>query len=75
MTFAIFYFRADKTVEVGEVSSIHKEDLSVIDNRDIKKCPDLNSEEGWVRVAWKKDKKKDTKKKYFDAKVLLFSGE
>ncbi|XP_029916919.1 uncharacterized protein LOC115365862 [Myripristis murdjan] len=76
MEYALFYFKVDKTVEVGPVKSIKDEDMSKVDTSEtIKECPDLTDDEGWINVKWTSKGKKKKKEEYFLAKVLLFSDD
>lgn len=77
MAFALFYFKADQTVEVGSVDLIKSEDLSKIDPaKPITQCPNLEDDDDcWINVKWTAAQGKIKRQEYFQAKVLLFSGK
>ena len=72
--FAIYYFKADKAVEVGNISWMTEEDQQKTLLK-ITQCPNLEDESDWLNVNWSKNKRKKGDPVFYPAKVLMFGGE
>ena len=73
MAFAIYFFKEDKAVEVGKITWMSAEDQKT--TQTVTQCPNLEDENGWLRVKWSKGKKKKGDPIFFPAKVLLLGGK